>query len=171
MTDRDVSSLPAVIEFHYHELRAYVARQLGSSMLAADIVHDAYMRVRRLSALLTVRNPRAYLFRTAANLIVDYRRQEQRRGKYLTPELLPEEIPAGNPSLDAMLDEKRQLAILRQAVDELPPKCRQVFLMRKVEGLEQEEIASQLGISRNMVEKHLRKALLHCRARVEQVLK
>jgi RNA polymerase sigma factor (sigma-70 family) len=171
MADREVSSPPTVIEFHYRDLFAYVARKLGSSMFAADIVHDAYVRVRQLPSLLTVRNPRAYLFRTATNLIIDYHRQEQRRGKYLTPESLLEEIPAGNPSLDAMLDEKRQLAILRVAIDELPSKCQQVFIMRKFEGLEQEEIASQLGISRNMVEKHLRKALLYCRARMEQALK
>lgn len=171
MADRNVSSLPTVIEFHYHELLAYVARKLGSSMFAADIVHDAYVRVRQLPSLLTIRNPRAYLFRTATNLIVDYHRQEQRRGKYLTQESAPEEIQAGSPALDTTLDEKREFAVLRQAIDELPPKCRQVFIMRKFDGLEQEEIADQLGISRNMVEKHLRKALLHCRTRVAQALK
>jgi RNA polymerase sigma factor (sigma-70 family) len=72
---------------------------------------------------------------------------------------------AASPERIALARER--LALLAAAMDELPPRCREVFVLRQVEQLDQAEIARRLCISRNMVEKHLRKALLHCRARVE----
>jgi RNA polymerase sigma factor (sigma-70 family) len=168
MTERNTPSLPAAVELHYRELTTYFTRKLGSSSLAVEIVHETYIRVRRLPALQTINNVRAYLFRVATNLATDYLRREKQRDKYISTELTLPDLPAEVPSHDTTVDDRRQLAILRQAIDELPPKCRQVFIMRKFENLEQEEIARQLGISRNMVEKHLRKALQYCRARVEQ---
>ncbi|MGH8547062.1 MAG: sigma-70 family RNA polymerase sigma factor, partial [Methylococcales bacterium] len=61
---------------------------------------------------------------------------------------------------------RQKLEILDRAVAELPPKCRQVFLLRKVEQLSHAEIAERLGISRSMVEKHLHRAMMHCRDRI-----
>lgn len=52
-------------------------------------------------------------------------------------------------------------------MQQLPPRCRQVFIMRRFGGLHQEEIARRLGISRNMVEKHMRLALERLRAALD----
>jgi RNA polymerase sigma factor (sigma-70 family) len=60
---------------------------------------------------------------------------------------------------------RQELRRLALAIDELPPRCREVFLLSRFESMANGEIAIRLGISRNMVEKHLIKALLHCRAR------
>ena len=81
---------------------------------------------------------------------------------------MPEEVPDRSPSAETRIDARERLAILAGAVEELPPRCREVFMLRKVEGLDQAEIARRLGISRNMVEKHLRKALLVCAARLKE---
>jgi len=60
-----------------------------------------------------------------------------------------------------------RLRILAAAVDDLPPRCREVFLMSRLDGLGNGEIAGRLGISRNMVEKHIIKAMMHCRRRLD----
>jgi RNA polymerase sigma factor (sigma-70 family) len=57
--------------------------------------------------------------------------------------------------------------LLYAAIEALPPKCRQVFIMRRFHDLSQDEIARRLGVSRNMVEKHLRLALERCRAALD----
>ncbi len=55
----------------------------------------------------------------------------------------------------------------QEVVDELPEKCRQVFILRKFRDYDQQQIADELSISRRMVEKHLQKALSHCRTRLQ----
>jgi RNA polymerase sigma-70 factor (ECF subfamily) len=171
MTEQNPPSLLAAIECHYQELTSYFTRKFGNPSFATEIVHETYLRVRRLPTLQTINNARAYLFRVAMSLAIDSLRRERRREKYVSAEPVLPDVPAEASSPDVTLDDHRQLVSLSQAIDELPPKCRQVFLMRKFAGIEQEEIARQLGISRNMVEKHLRKALAHCRARVAEVRK
>src|SRR5690606_5475397 len=105
-----------------------------------------------------VANPRAFLYRVAGNLAIDHLRREQARAKYVTSGTVPEATPDATPSAEAALDARQRLALLMRAVDELPPRCRQVFVMRKIDGLSQAAISAALGIGRNMVEKHLRKA-------------
>ena len=60
---------------------------------------------------------------------------------------------------------RQELRRLAADIDALPPRCREVFLLVRIDGHSNGEVATRLGISRNMVEKHLIKALLHCRSR------
>lgn len=156
------------IEMHYQELTAFVRRKVRCPTLAADIVQETYVRLASGRMSMAVKNPRALLYRIAGNLAIDHLRLQQTRAKYVTSEPLPEDAPDAQPSAEAALDAKRRLALLIEAVDELPPRCREVFILRKFEDLDHAEIARSLGISRNMVEKHLRKALLHCAMRLER---
>jgi RNA polymerase sigma factor (sigma-70 family) len=168
MTRDAASSLASLLEHTYSDLAAYFTGKLGSAALAAEVIHEAYVRVRQLRPNAAIENPSAYLWRLIGNLAVDRLRQEARRQQHLSVLPLAHDIPTTEPTLDTIVDDRRRLALLRRAIDELPPKCRQVFILRKFELVEQDDIARQLGISRNMVEKHLRKALLHCRTRLDQ---
>lgn len=168
MEESAARALLAALQTHYDELLAFVRRRVRCPALAADIMQETYVRVVSGSASAAIENPRAFLYRVAGNLAIDHVRQEQTRAKYLTTEPLPENVCDGRPSADAAIEARQRLAILVRAVDELSPRCRQVFVLRKFEDLDQAEIAQALGISRNMVEKHLRKALLHCAMRLKQ---
>lgn len=169
MQDGGASSLLVAYEAHYDELIAFVRRKVDCPALAADIVQETYVRLAGGPAPGLARNPRAFLYRVAGNLVIDHLRQRQSRAKHVTSDPLPEAVADAEPSAEARLEARQRLALLAAAVDELPPRCRQVFILRKLEGLEQAEIAEALGISRNMVEKHLRKALLHCAMRLKQL--
>ena len=48
---------------------------------------------------------------------------------------------------------------LAELIDDLPPKCREAFVLRKVRGLSQREVAAAMSLSENTVEKHIGKAL------------
>lgn len=154
------------LESYHSELVSFVARKIGSQSLAADIVQETYLRFLSRSQEDMVLNPRAFLYRIASNLVIDEKRRTIRHERVHISAIPAETIADSEPSANRILSGKQELEILRHAVSELPPRCKEVFVLRKFELLTQKEIATRLGISRNMVEKHLRKALLHCRQRL-----
>ena len=168
MNDDAAEPLLAALQLHYDELHAFVRRKVRCPALAADIVQETYVRLASRGLSEAVRNPRALLYRVAGNLAIDQLRLQETRAKYVTVMPLLENLPDARPSAEAEIDAKQRLALLMEAVEELPPRCRQVFVLRKFEDFDQAEIAETLGISRNMVEKHLRKALLHCAKRLKK---
>lgn len=139
-----------------------IFRRCGCIDMAADIVQETYQRMLSGGHWQQADNPRALLHRIAANLATDYQRRNAVRDKYVDQtDTLPDWIAeADNTQPDRILANREHLEQLAVIVNQLPPKCRTVFLMRKIDELSHAEIAERLGISRNMVEKHLRNALL-----------
>jgi RNA polymerase sigma factor (sigma-70 family) len=64
-----------------------------------------------------------------------------------------------SPSAEAYVAARQELRLLQAALDELPPRCREVVLMRKVEGLSQKEVAKQMGIATDTVENQVAKGM------------
>lgn len=58
----------------------------------------------------------------------------------------------------------QELKLLQTLIAELPPRCRHVFLLHRIYGIQFGDIAAQLGISERMVRKHMVRALIYCRA-------
>lgn len=148
----------------------FLTRKFGCPLLAEDVVQETWLRVRRLPQPPVLDQPRAYLFKMAANLAIDRLRSEKLRARYISADAVPEDIPDGMPLPDRLVDCQQRMVILRKAVDELPPRCREVFMLHKFEGLSHVEVAGRLGISRNMVEKHIIRGLAHCRDRLRQTI-
>lgn len=155
---------------HYDELLRHVARRIGNATVAGDVVQDAFLRINASAPTVEIASPAAYLFRVADNLAIDYLRQEAARSRLAAADGAFEEVAAPEPSPEHALDYKQRLAVLDAAIAELPARCREVFLLHKFDGLSHGEIAERLGISRSMVEKHVMKALAHCRDRLAGLL-
>lgn len=162
MSHRD--DLIREFEKHYEVLRAFVRRRVRSPELTADILQDCYLRIARHPHAVPVDKPLALFRRIAGNLIIDRIRENEVRQRVSDSGGLSQDIPDRSQDVEAALIARQRFELLVRAVEELPPRCREVFLLRKVEQLESSEIARRLGISQNMVEKHLRKALLYCQA-------
>lgn len=166
MAEQDRSSLLRLLVAHYDELAGYLTRRLGSAGSASDVLHDTYLRLQALGAVPGLDNPRAYLFRIADNIALDRVRADLRRQRRFVHDETAEQRPSEAPSAEAVLEHKQRLRLLAAAIAELPPRCREVFLLHKRDGLSHGEIARRLGISRSAVEKHVMKALAHCRDRL-----
>jgi RNA polymerase sigma factor (sigma-70 family) len=152
---------------HHTALRGFLRRLLRCDDAAADVAQDAYLRLLRLAPRTAPDNPRAYLFQVAANAARDRMAGEQRRNLVVDGGALLETAACPKPDAEAAAMARNRLRILAAAVEDLPPRCREVFLMSRLDGLRNGEIAARLGISRNMVEKHIIKAMLHCRKRLD----
>lgn len=166
MAEKDRSHLLGLLVAHYEELNRYLARWFGASGAADDTLHDIYLRLQQLPAVPEIANPRAYLFRVARNSALDRLRSMRRDERRLMADEAMLDQPAAGPLADAALEQRERLHLLARAIAELPRRCREAFLLHKIDGLSHSQVAERLGISRSMVEKHVMKALAHCRDRV-----
>ncbi|MEO5955209.1 MAG: sigma-70 family RNA polymerase sigma factor [Nitrospiraceae bacterium] len=169
MHDQRLALETSLFQQYYGELLRFLTAKLGCREQAADVVQDTFLRVRGLNDLAGIAQPRAFLYKTALNLSVDLFRRQRIRGERMTQLDMTEGLPSAVPRQDDAVEAKERVQLLQDAIAELPPKCRQVFLLHKFMELSHAEISGRLGISKNMVEKHVMKAMTHCRRRVEDV--
>ena len=128
---------------------------------AEDVAQETYVRLVRAGLLeQSEMHVRAFMFRAATNLAYDRFRQRRSRGPHDEAELalLPDEAPAA----ERIVAMEQALSAIERALLALPPRCRQVFLLRTSHELGYEEIAARLGVGKRTVEREMQTALEAC---------
>ncbi len=154
---------------HKVPLEKYLARKLDSPEDAAELAQEAYIRLHRLEQPENLDNARAFLFQVATNLAVDQLRRRQLHFKFLKSEKSqvvdgePLDYNAAGASPEKILGARQKLDAINRAVDELPFKVKQAFLLHRQNGLSYSAIAKQMGVSVSSVEKYILQALKHFR--------
>jgi RNA polymerase sigma factor (sigma-70 family) len=147
------------ILIHEASLVRYLTRTWPNRDEVHDLRQEAYIRVYEAAGKARPLSPKSFLFTTARNLMADRVRRER---------VVSIESRADLDALNVLVDELgpeqhesalQQLRRLAEAFDALPPKCREVVWMRRVEELPQREVAARLGISERTVEKHVAKGV------------
>ncbi len=132
---------------------------------AEDLVQDVFLNVLHREGRRDVQSPRNYLARAATNAALDHLRRQRVRNEILDcSRETATEVAAEQPGTEAIVQSRQELAILHHTVEQLPKRCRAVFLLSRDHGLTMREIAERLDISEKTVEKHLLKAMTRCRA-------
>lgn len=152
-----------MFERYYPELLSFLFVELKDPEAARDIAQETYARVLGFSQAKTeIRAPRALLYSTARNLMVDlHRRNRLRNHDDLEQYGHISSAPCEQPEQRAA--SRQRIEGLLAAVADLPPRCREAFVLHKFKGLSQADVAKRMGISVNMVERHLIRAMLACR--------
>jgi RNA polymerase sigma-70 factor (ECF subfamily) len=150
--------LSATFTEQQEALKRFLLRRLGNAALAEDLAQETWIRAVNAKTAAPIGNPRAYLFRIAANLATDHRRHV---GKGIEVEAAAERLDIADraPSPEEAALYRSEVARLLKAVDRLPPRCREVFVLARFEEMTYAEIAGRLSISRNTVIKHMVAAL------------
>lgn len=144
-------------------LRRYLARLLHNESEAEDVAHDAYLRVYPTVQRDAAEKPEALLYTTARRLAIN--RLKRRAISPIAPGEAPiDRTAAAQPGVAQQVIARQELARLEAAIAALPPGCRTVLLLRKVELLSHQEIADRLGIAISTVEKQHARALRLLRA-------
>lgn len=125
---------------------------------ADDLIQEAYSRIWSAN-FDAIKNPRAYLFATLRNLLLEQARHAQIVPMERMGEIDELRISSEEPGPERRIAARQELKQLLSVVGRLPAQCRRVFELRKIQGLAQREVASEMGISERTVEKHLAKAL------------
>jgi RNA polymerase sigma factor (sigma-70 family) len=152
------SKLVVSLVYHYDELVSYVKRRFGDHHFAQDVVHDVCIELMERPPLSTVHTPMAFLRKLTRNRAIDRYRQQQTQQAHL--ESLQQTIGhAHHIDGERVLHFVQRLEALKRIIEALPSRQRQVFLLHKLHDMPQQDIADELGISRNMVTQHFGKAM------------
>ncbi|MFT3776738.1 MAG: sigma-70 family RNA polymerase sigma factor [Ottowia sp.] len=153
---------------YYRELLNFCARSLKDRDAAADLVQEAYARLLAVSrAGQAIADPRALLYRTVRNLLIDQCRRRGVRADHQSLEAMTEDAQPALPrhqQPEELYAFGQYAQAIHDAVEGLPPRCREAFVLNRFEGLSHQEVADRMGISRNMVAQHVIRGMLVCKA-------
>jgi RNA polymerase sigma factor (sigma-70 family) len=140
-----------------------LVRYLMRTWSAKDEVHDlrqeTYLRVYEAAGKERPRSPKSFLFTTARHLLVDRMRRQRVVSFEVGRDIEEMNVLVDEVSPERCVGADEELRALARALDDLPPRCREVVWMRRVEEQSQKEVAARLGIGEAMVEKHVAKAM------------
>jgi RNA polymerase sigma-70 factor (ECF subfamily) len=146
-------------------LMAYFRRRTTSTAEAEDLTQEVFLRILRQGDVQTVTAVDRYIFTVAANLLRDRARRARTRSSHRHDSLEIRQDADAQQGLVEILEPERillsrdKLARTLRALDAVGARTRGVFLLYRLEGMKQREIAQLLGISVSAVEKHIVKAL------------
>ena len=140
-----------------------IFRMVRNPSTAEDLVQETFLRMLRYQAIENPGERRALLFRVAASVVADRRRHAKSRRENDHCALDGQELISDVPQPDRNLANHQHLVSLQRAILALPPRCREVFLLHRFEGLSYRDIARRFGTSERTVENQISHALAVCR--------
>lgn len=149
-----------IYRHHHSWLVNLLWRKLGNIDNAADLAQDTFARLLCAGDTAALREPRAYLTTVSSRLTAHYFRRLALERAYLDALALQPENTAPSPEMRALVVEA--LTAVSCVLDQLPARTRDAFLMSQLDGLTYREIAEQLDVTVNVVQKAMGKAFLHC---------
>lgn len=149
----------------YGNLIARLTRRLGSQDLAAEALHETWLRLERPGNITDVANPESYLFRAAVNTAANLRNTANRHlGSGEVNALL--EIPDEAPGPERIALARAEIAALEQALAELSARQSTVFCEVMFQNTPYPVLAERYGVSTRTIYKDVEQALEHCARRL-----
>jgi RNA polymerase sigma factor (sigma-70 family) len=159
-------SVHETIRRYHDSLIRFLQMRLRVKEDAADVAQEAYIRMMQYEGSRQIQSPHSMLFRIAINVANDLGRAEQTRRAADQTSIDDVELACDKPAVEREIAAEQDLALLYEAIEQLPTKCRHVFLLSRVQRMTYPQIAAHCGISIKMVEKHISHALAICMKKV-----
>jgi RNA polymerase sigma factor (sigma-70 family) len=152
---------------HWGELCHYIKKHFGAGPPdPEDVAQEAFMKFAAIDEREAIDNPRAYLFRTAHNVLVDeHRRLALRRMNLADTEAQP---VSDDRTPERVLVGQERLEILTRSLRAMPAARRRSFLLNRLQGLSCAAIARMTGYSESAIKKHIGLALTELEAALTQ---
>jgi len=149
-------------------LQAFLRRFLSRQQDIEDVAQEAYLKAYSIEQGKPIEHPRAFLFTIAKNIAINELSRKARQVTDYIEDCTAHAAVEYSANAETELEAKQTLGFQCEAVAALPEQCRRVYLLRRVHGLKQREIADSLGISVRAVQKHLQLGVLKCRQYIDE---
>ena len=143
-------------------LKAYLRRSLPSEADVDDLLQESYARLVKARRKGTVRETKPYLFAIARNAVRTFIQRKMGVVQIPITEEAAMPVLEGDEGVVEFVCRTQELTLLAEAINALPERCREVILLRKIQGHSQKEIAHLLGISEHTVESLASKGVRRC---------
>lgn len=160
---------PGLVARYRDPLIRYFSRRGVPVATADDLAHDCFTRLFALAGRDHIDNEEAYIFRIASSVYTDHVRRSHSRhaADHVALDAANLDLlPAEEPGADRVLEGQEAFARLQEALRELTPKTREIFLLNRLDGLTYTAIAVRYGVTSSAIEKHMMRALEHLNRRL-----
>jgi RNA polymerase sigma-70 factor (ECF subfamily) len=163
----------STMEITYFKCRAVLAKIIGGIVKSddvEDIVQDTFIKSYEAGLKQEIKFERTYMLKTAKNLALNHvAKASERKNQSLDDmQSLPNDLTSN--SLESQVESKERFLHFCRATDTLSVEVKRVFLLKKVYGMSQKDIAKYIGLSESTVEKHVAKGLLQCSLYLQQLI-
>jgi RNA polymerase sigma factor (sigma-70 family) len=156
--------IEALYRSHQHQLVGRLTKIVKCQETAAEIAQESYLVLSQTAKFHPIQSPGGFLFRIATNLAFNHLKHRKVVENYAQHKI---DIDSEEtPSAEHVFSQQQSLDMFCKMIEELPPRCRDAFILYKIHGMNHKEIAAELGISPSGVEKHIMKGLSHCRQKL-----
>jgi RNA polymerase sigma-70 factor, ECF subfamily len=165
----DEKSFELLFKEHFKEMVYFAQRYVKDLDTAKEMVTDTFVSLWEKRESIDLSKPvRSWITTTIHNKSLNYLRDNKKFDKNI---LAVEHLDQEPDRLHDQMVSEETSAFVHKTIDELPEKCREIFVMNRFDGLKYQEIADKLGISVKTVETQMSKALQHMRTKLLPYLK
>ena len=150
------------VDPHRGALRAYVQRAFPGVRDVDDVVQDSLLRIWTASAGRQISCARAFLFKIARNRALDLLRHDQASPLVAVRDLAGLSVAEEAHSPSDALSTTEKIELVAAAIADLPERCREIVVLRKLSGFSQREVATRLGLSERTVEVQVARGTRRC---------
>lgn len=150
------------VQPHEPMLRAWLQSRFPQSDEVDDILQESYLRILQARQHQDLQSPKAFLYAVARNFALDRLRRRQVAGVPVFSSVESLDLLDETDGIPETVARNQELELLTEAIQSLPERCRQIFTLRKIYGLSQDDIATKFGISKNTVSAQLTKGVQRC---------
>jgi len=164
MAEDDQAAFEMIFHRYWEKLFSYLYNRLHNKIASEEIVQEVLISIWEKRKTLSIHTSlSSYLYKAAKYRMLNYIRSEKVRKTYFS-DFLETQISLVSDPLGPQLQNVSDLKdLIEKRLQELPPKCREVYRMSREEHIPNQEIADQLRISKKTVENYLTIALKHLR--------
>jgi RNA polymerase sigma factor (sigma-70 family) len=152
----------AQVQPHEGQLRSYLQGKFPAVRDVDDVVQESYLRIWRAKASQSIHCAKGFLFQIARHVAMDVLRKQRGSPVNVVTDLSALSVFDHKPGVEEAMCTREELGLLAAAVEALPPRCREVVILRKIQRVPQKEIARLLGISEQTVQTQVFRGIKKC---------
>jgi RNA polymerase sigma factor (sigma-70 family) len=151
-------------EVHPHDtqLKAYLRSSFPSVRDIDDVVQESYLRILRSRAVQPIHSAKAFLFKVARHVALNLVDRQRASPVIVVGDLAALPVLDSRPGVVETVSKNEKIRLLVLALATLPPRCREITILRKLKGVPQKDVAAQLGVAEKTVEEQVARGVKRC---------